>query len=213
MDNYPTRAGELGITMIGHGSLMIDWQDKVIQVDPYSEAGNYAELPQADMILLTHDHYDHYDPKAFNETRKADTVLIGTVPEGQEVSRSIRLKNGEETEWEGIDIKAVPAYNILHGMEPGVVFHPKGYGNGYVLDAAGLRVYIAGDTEPIPEMKELGPVDIAFLPCDLPYTMTEEMLIEAAKTIRPKVLYPYHYNEIDKAKIERALPGIEVKWG
>ncbi len=214
MDKYPTSEGELGIQHIGHGSVMIAWKGKIIQVDPYSETADYDTLPKADLILLTHDHYDHYDPKAFNATRKESTALIGKYPAEAAAGfeRATPLSNGDETTWEDIRIGAVPAYNILHMKAPGEPFHPKGYGNGYILEVGGWRVYLAGDTELIPEMKQVGPVDIAFLPQNLPYTMDPEMFLEAARLIRPRILYPYHYFEIDHKAVEKALPGIEVKW-
>lgn len=212
MDKYPTSAGEITLRPIGHGSVMIGWHDKVIQVDPYGEIADYGKLPRADMILITHDHYDHYDPPAIEATRKADTVLIGKFPADTPIENRIPLDNGQHTQWEGMDIQAVPAYNRLHMRAPGEPFHPKGFGNGYILTAGELKIYIAGDTELIPEMKELGKIDIAFLPQNLPYTMDFPMFIEAAKLIRPRVLYPYHYGEIDREAVAEALPGIEVRW-
>lgn len=88
---------------------------------------------------------------------------------------------------------------------PGVPFHIKGEGNGYLLEVANLRIYIAGDTELIPEMEKLGPVDIAFLPKNLPYTMSDQMFVETARLIRPTYLYPYHYFEVDRETLQKAL--------
>lgn len=214
MDKYQTSAGEIGIQPLGHGSVMITWQGKVIQVDPYGEVADYDTLPKADLILLTHEHYDHYDPTAFRATAQPTTTLIGKFPPeaAAGLAKAVALNNGDQTAWEGIAIKAIPAYNIVHLKAPGQPFHPKGYGNGYILEAGGLRIYIGGDTELIPEMKELGPIDIAFLPQNLPYTMDPEMFLEAVRLVAPRVLYPYHYFEIDRAAVEKALPGIEVKW-
>ena len=213
MDLYRTSAGEIGIQPLGHGSVMLRWQDKIVQVNTRSSVvADYTQLPQADMILVTHNHYDHYDPTAIEATRKSDTILIGKFPDDTPIARRIPLDNGEKTQWEGIDIKAVPAYNLIHFRAPGEPFHPKGFGNGYLLKVGDQILYIAGDTELIPEMRNLGPIDIAFLPQNLPYTMDVDMFIEAAQLIRPRILYPYHYDKIDRAALEKALPDIKLCW-
>ena len=119
------------------------------------------------------------------------------------------MKNGERTQLEeDIEIEAVPAYNTTKGREQ---FHPKGRDNGYILTLDGLRIYIAGDTEDIPEMADIKDIDIAFLPCNQPYTMTPEQLVRAAKIIKPKVLFPYHYGDTDVSGIPVQLPGIDVR--
>ena len=120
------------------------------------------------------------------------------------------MKNGDKKTIDGIEIEAVPAYNVSQDR---LQFHPEGRDNGYVLNIGGLRIYIAGDTEVIPEMSNLKDIDIAFLPCNLPYTMTPDQLIEAAKIIRPKVLYPYHFGTTDLSSITPALApeGIYVR--
>jgi len=100
-----------------------------------------------------------------------------------------------------LKIEAVPAYNLVHMRSEGKPFHPKGEGNGYVITFGDKRVYVAGDTENTPEMKKLEKIDVAFLPMNLPYTMTLEMVADAAKAFRPKILYPYHYGETDTSKI------------
>ena len=212
MDLYHTSAGEIGIQPIGHGSVMLRWQDKIVQIDPYSAVADYSQLPKADLILVSHDHYDHYDPTAIEATRKEGTILIGKFPDDTPIAQRIPLDNGEKTQWEGIDIQAVAAYNQIHFRAPGEPFHPKGFGNGYLLKAGDLILYIAGDTELIPEMHHLGPIDIAFMPQNLPYTMDLEMFIEAAKVVRPRILYPYHYETIDREALAKALPDIELRW-
>ena len=111
------------------------------------------------------------------------------------------MRNGDVKTIKGIKIEAVPAYNIVHKRDNGEPFHPKGAGNGYVIHFGDKKVYIAGDTENIPEMKELKDIDIAFLPMNLHYTMTPEMVAGAAKSFMPKILYPYHYGETDVSKI------------
>jgi L-ascorbate metabolism protein UlaG (beta-lactamase superfamily) len=124
------------------------------------------------------------------------------------------MNNGDRTTVGGFEIDAVPAYNIVHKRPDGNPFHPKGLGNGYLLTVGGKRIYVAGDTEPVSEMKNLKDIDIAFLPMNLPYTMSPEMTAEAAKTIRPKVLYPYHFGNTDTERLVELLkgqPGIEVR--
>lgn len=124
------------------------------------------------------------------------------------------MRNGDVTTVEGLKIEAVPAYNLIHMRSPGVPFHPKGIGNGYIISFGDKRVYIAGDTENTPEMKALRDIDIAFLPMNLPYTMTPEMVADAAKAFHPKALYPYHYGDTDTAKIVALLkdtPDIQVR--
>jgi L-ascorbate metabolism protein UlaG (beta-lactamase superfamily) len=124
------------------------------------------------------------------------------------------MHNGDSKIFEGIAVAAVPAYNLVHKRENGQPYHPKGEGNGYVLTFGAKRIYIAGDTENIPEMSRLKGIDIAFLPMNLPYTMTPEMAATAARSFHPKVLYPYHYGETDPSRLVSLLkgsPGIEVR--
>jgi L-ascorbate metabolism protein UlaG (beta-lactamase superfamily) len=115
------------------------------------------------------------------------------------------MKNGDVQTIEGLKIEAVPAYNLVHMRNAGVPFHPKGVGNGYVLTFGDKRVYVAGDTENVSEMKKLERIDIAFLPMNLPYTMTPEMVADAAKAFKPKILYPYHYGKSDTSQLVRLL--------
>ncbi|MEK7827877.1 MAG: MBL fold metallo-hydrolase, partial [Thermodesulfobacteriota bacterium] len=185
-----------------------------IYSDPVGQFGDYGKLPKADLILVAHDHSDHFDPKTIALIGTERTKLVATPLAAAKLGRGIVLKNGEETAVDGIRIEAVPAYNIVHMRSPGMPFHPKGDGNGYVLTFGDKRVYVAGDTENIPEMKTLGRIDVAFLPMNLPYTMTPEMAADAARMVKPKILYPYHFGETDTAKIVSLLKdekGIEVR--
>ena len=213
-DLFPTSKGDLKITCIGHGTLMLTFNGKVIHVDPVGQFGDYAVLPKADLILITHEHDDHLDPAAIAKIRKPSTAIFMSAKCGEKIKDGVVLKNGDERTWESIAIKAVPAYNIVHMRAPGSPFHPKGEGNGYVLTFGDKRLYIAGDTENIPEMAALKGVDIAFLPMNLPYTMTPAMAAAAARMLAPKVLYPYHYGDTDTAKLVELLKGekgIEVR--
>lgn len=213
-DVLPTSAGDLEITFIGHGTLMFTFGGKVIHVDPYSQLADYTTLPDADLILLTHEHGDHLDPKALEQIRQEDTVLILTESCTPKVEGGIVMHNGDTRTVDGIKIEAVPAYNIEHKRDDGQPFHPKGIGNGYILTFGDKRVYVAADTENTPEMKALTAIDCAFLPMNLPYTMTPEMVADAAKAFKPAILYPYHYGDTDAAKLVELLKaesGIEVR--
>jgi L-ascorbate metabolism protein UlaG (beta-lactamase superfamily) len=204
-DVVKTTAGDLEITFIGHGSLMFRFGGKVIHVDPYSKLADYAKLPKADVVLLTHEHQDHLDTAALKQVTSAKTALVLTEKCAEKLPGGIVMKNGDSRNVEGIGIEAVPAYNIVHKRDTGQPYHPKGPGNGYVLTFADKRIYIAGDTENIPEMSRLKGIDIAFLPMNLPYTMTPQMTADAARSFKPKVLYPYHYGETDPARLVELL--------
>jgi len=200
-DLIKTAMGDLEITFIGHGSLMFTYRGVVIHVDPYSRLADYSKLPQADLILITHEHPDHLDAKALAEVRMPKTILILTEACAARLKGGIVMKNGDVQTVGGLQIEAVPAYNLVHMRSEGVPYHPKGIGNGYVITFHKKRVYIAGDTENIPEMKQLQDIDCAFLPMNLPYTMTPEMVADAARAFKPKVLYPYHYGDTDPSKL------------
>ena len=200
-DTIETSAGDLEITFIGHGTLMFAFAGKVIHVDPWSKLADYSKLPKADLILLTHEHRDHLDPKALALVRTEKTQVVLTETCARQVEGGVVMKNGDVGTVVGLRIEAVPAYNMVHMRSGGIPFHPKGVGNGYVVTFADKRVYLAGDTENIPEMKDLKGIDIAFLPMNLPYTMTPEMVADAAMTLKPSILYPYHYGDTDTLKI------------
>jgi L-ascorbate metabolism protein UlaG (beta-lactamase superfamily) len=213
-DVIKTEEGDLKITFIGHGTLMFTWQGKVIHVDPVSRETDYTKLPKADLVLITHEHGDHLDLKALNLIRKDGTEIILTKTCAEQVSGGLVMNNGDVRTVDGLKIEAVPAYNIVHKRPDGSPFHPKGRGNGYVVTFGKTRVYIAGDTEDIPEMKNLKKIDIAFLPMNLPYTMTPEMVADAARAFSPKILYPYHYGQTDPKELVDLLKddeGIEVR--
>jgi L-ascorbate metabolism protein UlaG (beta-lactamase superfamily) len=201
IDRIKTSTGDLVITFLGHGTLMMSIGDKVIHVDPVAQAADYAILPKADLILVTHEHSDHFDLKAINFIKAKGTACMVTGTVAKELKDGIVLKNGEIKMVKGLKVEAVPAYNLVHMRSPGIPFHSKGTGNGYIVTFGDKRVYIAGDTENTPEMKSLKEIDIAFLPMNLPYTMTPEMVADATKAFRPKILYPYHYGNTDTAKI------------
>jgi L-ascorbate metabolism protein UlaG (beta-lactamase superfamily) len=213
-DSIPTSQGELKITFLGHSTLFFAFGGKIIHIDPVTRYADYAALPKADIILVTHEHGDHFDSRAIELIKKEGTDLVYTEKCKEKYPGGQALKNGEVRTVQGIKIETVPAYNIVHMRSEGLPYHPKGEGNGYILTLADKRVYVAGDTENTPEMKALKNIDIAFLPMNLPYTMTPEMVADAARAFKPKILYPYHYGDTETSKIVELLKdvkGIEVR--
>jgi L-ascorbate metabolism protein UlaG (beta-lactamase superfamily) len=204
-DTIEIGGGPLEITCIGHGTLMMVHDQRTIHIDPWSRLTGYAALPDADLILITHEHGDHLDEDAVAEVRTDSTIVIGTQTVCERLRGCQSMDNGDTLEAAGVQIEAVPAYNIAHLRPSGEPYHPKGRGNGYVLSFNGTRVYVAGDTENTPEMKALEDIDVAFLPMNLPYTMTPEMVADAARALQPAILYPYHYGDSDPQRLVELL--------
>lgn len=214
VDVIPTSAGDLAITFLGHGSLMLVFNEDTIYVDPFGEVADYSKLPKADIVLITHEHFDHLDLKALANVCISTTEIVLTEACAGQVPGGIVMRNGDVRTVKGIPVEAVPAYNIVHKRQNGQPFHPRGVGNGYVMTVGDRRVYAAGDTENIPEMSQLQSIDYAFLPMNVPYTMTPEMVAEAVKSFRPKVVYPYHLGDTDTSKLIALLEGesgVEVR--
>ncbi len=213
-DVIETSQGKLEITFVGHGTLMLQFGGKMIHIDPVGMVADYSKMPKADLVLITHHHQDHLDPKALSYIKTGDTTLLYTESCAEMVRGGEILKNGDSRTWNGIGIEALPAYNLVHRRDDGELFHPKGIGNGYLLTFGDKRLYIGGDTENIPEIKALKNISVAFLPMNLPYTMTPEMVADAAMAFRPAILYPYHYGETDPQQLGALLKGtpeIEVR--
>lgn len=213
-DILDTSEGPLKIIFIGHGSLMMSFAGNIIHIDPYSELADYSKMPRADLIIMTHEHHDHLDPVALEAVRTENTKVVLTAICAESVGGGIVMQNGDVQTIDGLKIEAVPAYNLVHMRSEGVPFHPKGAGNGYVISFGDKRVYVAGDTENIPEMNDLKNIDCAFLPMNLPYTMTPEMAADAARVFKPKILYPYHFGDTDTSELVALMkdtPEIEVR--
>jgi L-ascorbate metabolism protein UlaG (beta-lactamase superfamily) len=212
-DVINTAEGDLEITFIGHGSLMFLFNGIYIHVDPDSRLADYGSLPKADIVLVTHEHKDHFDPTAIEILRKEKTVMVVNPAVGKELELEnvLVMRNGDEQVVAGIKIEAVPAYNLVHMRPEGVPYHPKGNGNGYIISFSDTRVYVAGDTENIPEMQELKNINLAFLPMNLPYTMSPQMAADAAKSFMPEILYPYHYGDTDTLEIIDLLKNSEIE--
>lgn len=206
-DKVTTSAGTVELHFIGHGSLMFKVNGTVIHVDPVSSMANYDFLPKADIILVTHEHGDHLDAGLIARIKKQGTFVLCNAASSKTLPWAMVMQEGSRQELKGIVIEAVPAYNIVNERAPGQPYHPKGQGVGYVLTVGGKKFYVAGDTENIPEMKELKNIEVAFLPMNLPYTMTPEMVADAAKAFKPRILYPYHFGETDTNKIVEMMKG------
>ena len=203
----------IAIHNLGHGTLYFEYHNLVIHVDPYSSQADYNALPDADLIFITHGHSDHYDLTALNKIKTDSSIMICTEAVknlGTYSGATHVMKNGDSLVLKGIPVKAVPAYNLVNTS-----YHPKGMGNGYIFTFGEKRVYVAGDTENIPEMDSLGTVDIAFLPMNLPYTMTVAMAADAARSVRPDILYIYHFSNSDTASLRTLLSNedMEVRIG
>lgn len=209
-DGIQTAAGELKITFLGHATLMMTFEELRFHIDPFSRVADYTNLPKADVILITHEHHDHLDLEALAGVRTSETTLILTETCAKQVEGGIVMQNGDVQTLHGVTIEAVPAYNLVHKRENDQPFHPRGVGNGYLMTFGDKRVYVAGDTENNPEMKRLQDIDCAFLPMNLPYTMTPEMVADAATAIQPKILYPYHFGDTDTSRIIDLLKNQEA---
>ena len=214
-DEFTTKSGKkVRFTCIKHASIQINYNGMEIQVDPVGKGmkpeTDYSQFPKADIILITHEHHDHFDSDAIAQLRTASTKIYLNPAVHKMFGSGKALKNGDKVKIANdITIEAVPAYNTTPGREK---FHPKGRDNGYILTLDGMRIYIAGDTEDIPEMANIKDISIAFLPCNQPYTMTIDQAANAAKIIKPKVLFPYHYNDTPVNKLIPLLSreGIKV---
>ncbi|MHA6300183.1 MBL fold metallo-hydrolase [Devosia sp. CAU 1758] len=202
-DTLTTSAGDLIIQPVDHASLVLEWDGKAIYVDPVGGAERYAALPAPSAILITHGHGDHFDVPTL-EAIAGDAPLIvnadvlGKLPESLK-ARATALANGESGTIIDLPIRAIAAHNIT---EDRMRYHPVGVGNGYVLTFADKQVYIAGDTEPTEDMLGLTDIAVAFLPMNLPYTMTPAQAVEAINTFKPAVIYPYHYGDSDLGPLE-----------
>lgn len=212
-DKLTTSAGVLEMHFIGHGSLMFKINGFIIYIDPARSSGNFDFVPKADLILVTHEHGDHLDPALIAELKKPETLLFCNQNSATKVTWGMVMKAGDRQEINNIVIEAVPAYNIINERSPGHPYHPKGEGLGYILTIGGKKIYIAGDTENTPEMKALKNIDVAYLPMNLPYTMTPAMVADAARAFRPSILYPYHFGDTDTNEIVQLLKdsGITVR--
>ncbi|MCC7415654.1 MAG: MBL fold metallo-hydrolase [Acidobacteria bacterium] len=211
---FAATGGDITITPIQHASVQIEQAGRVIQVDPAQ--GDFSAAKKADLVLVTDVHGDHLNPDLIAQVRKPGAPVVmpaaaqaqvgGRVPPPVEV-----LANGESRTVAGVRIEAVPMYNLQRGPSAGQLFHTKGRGNGYLLTLGGVRLYVAGDTECTPEMKALTAVDVAFIPMNLPYTMTPAEAAACVRAFMPKVVIPYHYQGQSPEEFQAALKGSSVE--
>ena len=209
VDVFKTKSGKtVKFHALVHASIRIEYDGKEIEIDPVRKLGNktidYSAMPKADYIFVTHEHGDHFDKEAIKLLAGDKTQLVMNKRCADMYGPCAVLYNNQSATLGAVEVEAVPAYNTTEGRTQ---FHPKGRDNGYILTLDGLRIYIAGDTEDIPEMQDIKDIDIAFLPCNQPYTMKPEQLVKAAKTVKPKVLFPYHYGQTDLSSIPEQLKG------
>jgi L-ascorbate metabolism protein UlaG (beta-lactamase superfamily) len=212
-DTLSTSAGDVTVHPVSHASLVLEWDGKGYYLDPVGGGDLYAGLPAPAAILITHGHGDHFDLPTL-EAIGAGVPIITTqevfdkLPEAFQANATV-LANGDSGEIAGVPVRAIAAHNIT---EDRMNFHPVGVGNGYVLSFADKQVYVAGDTEPTDDMLALTDIAMAFLPMNLPFTMTPEQALDAANTFKPAILYPYHYGESDLSPLETGLAdGIELR--
>ena len=206
VDEVVVNGVKLKLTFFAHASLAIEYEGRIIYVDPVVGNADYAKLPKADMILVTHSHYDHFDMAAIEQLQSPDTriLLDKTSAEGFQGDCFTMLPKAVAEPFEDIKVEAVAAYNT---SEHQLQFHPKEREDcGYVVTLGGkVRIYLSGDTEPTDEMRELQGVDIAFVCVNQPYTMTPEQATEAVKALKPQIYYPYHYGQVDEPTDVEAL--------
>jgi L-ascorbate metabolism protein UlaG (beta-lactamase superfamily) len=218
-DVMRTSQGELRITPLYHGSVMLEFGGKVIHVDPWSQ-GDYTGIPQADMFVITHTHRDHLDPMMIDRLKKPGTIIVGppavidTLNCAPACGQAETVTDSEKKAVMGIVFEGVPMYNIVQGSAPGMPFHHKGVGSGYILTFGDTRVYFSGDTECTAEMKALKNINVAFLAMNPPRTSSTIEAAECAKAFKPKIVYPYHYRGSKIEEFADALkntPGVEVR--
>jgi len=205
-DHVVTEIGDLVVHPVKHASFVMQWNGVTIYVDPVGGAEPWAGLPSPDIILVTDIHPDHLNADTLAGMKGTSLVApqaaYDQAPDNIKSMITTILNNGGEVTVDGIGIEAIPMYNITEGR---LQYHEKGRGNGYLLTLGGKRVYIAGDTEAIPEMLALKDIDVAFIPMNLPYTMTVEQAAEAVRTFKPAIVYPYHYRGSDIEEFKRLV--------
>ena len=218
-DMIQTSRGELRMTPVYHGSVMLEFGGKVIHVDPWSQ-GDFTGLPPADLIVITHTHQDHLDRTMVDKLKKPETIVVGppavidTLNCAPACGIVEAIGDSEQRTVMGIGFEGVPMYNLAFGSGPGKPYHHKGIGSGYVLNFGDTRVYFSGDTECTPEMKALKNISVAFLAMNPPRTETTLEAAECVKSFKPKIVYPYHYRGSKLEEFSDALkntPGVEVR--
>ena len=200
------------IQWLGHAAFKLTKGEQTVYIDPAvidslasKQRRLFDDAPKADVILFTHEHPDHCDPPSYKRLLKKDTILIGPESCAAKLGKSCRaIEPEEELTIGAFTIRAVPAYNITRQRSPGNPFHPRGTGIGYLVTVEGRSLYHAGDTEPIPEMANLGPVDVALLPTDGHYTMSPDEVMQAARAVAARLTIPMHFFNSTPAEVASA---------
>lgn len=202
---FPVEGGQAVIHPVDHASMAIETPGGVIYVDPVGGADLYRGLPQPSLILITHEHGDHFDLPTLQALPPvaiiANPAVHALLPAPMQ-ARATVMANGDQAQAIGLTIEAVPAYNTTPDR---LRYHPKGRDNGYVLTIGGKRFLIAGDTENTPDLRVLKDIEVAFLPMNLPYTMTVEQAADAVTAFKPATVFPYHHKGSDVGKFARLV--------
>lgn len=206
-DVEQTSQGALIIRPLTHGSVLFLFGGKVYYVDP-AQSYDWASLPKADLILITHEHGDHCSPGVVAQIKKDDTQIVASASCAAKIPGAVAMRNGDRQKFLDVMVEAVPAYNLMRKASNGQPFHPRERDNGYILTFGDRRVYLAGDTEATPEMKALQNIDVAFLPIDGSFTMTPEEAADAVRAFKPRILYPYHQNNSDPSTVKTRLADV-----
>ena len=190
-----TNNGNLQIQPVSHATFVMNYNGKSFYVDPTGGPSAFAGMAKPEVILITDIHGDHSDPKTIDSIKTANTIIVAPravieMMKGVDPSKLVVLNNGEKTDQAGAIINAIPMYNLPETADSR---HTKGRGNGYVINFGGKNIYISGDTEDIPEMRNLKNIDAAFVCMNLPYTMDINQAASAVLEFKPKIVYPYHY--------------------
>lgn len=220
-DVFTTAAGDITVLPVGHASFVMTTPNGVVYSDPVGDVSDYIQMPKPDLILITHEHGDHYNLDTLNGLMTENTVLVTNPSVFNQLpvnlrARATMLTNGDLGSAIGIAIEAIPAYNLTKDRQK---FHPQGRDNGYVLSFDNFRIYISGDTEDVPEMRALKNIDLAFVCMNLPFTMDAEAAADAVSEFRPTYCYSYHYRgrgngTQDPAAFEKAVShAVNVKLG
>jgi len=203
--SFPVEGGQVVFHPVDHASMVVETPGGVIYVDPVGGAEAYQGKPQPSLILITHEHGDHFDLPTLQALPAvaiiANPAVHAMLPAAMQ-SRATAMANGDQAQAIGMLIEAVPAYNTSSGKQQ---YHPQGRDNGYVLTIGDKRFYIAGDTEDTPEMRALENIEVAFLPMNLPYTMTVQQAADAVGDFRPVSVFPYHHRGSDVQEFARLV--------
>lgn len=220
-DFIKTSKGSIIVQPVLHSSLILKWNQNIIYIDPYKELDIYKEYSKPSLILITDIHGDHLNIKTLESLIDDKTIIVAPIAVKEKLTDALQLQtivinNGDIKNIMGASIEAIPMYNLPENDQSR---HVKGRGNGYVLKLDNKRIYIAGDTSDIPEMRMLKKIDIAFVCMNLPFTMDYETAADAVLEFKPEIIYPYHFRGRDgfsdveafKALVYKTNPNIEVR--